>query len=299
MSQRTPDLGTERPSLRTVVVPTSRAESALLATLRGVEVTRSAATGTLLRGLELQPEAPSGASPLVLLHGRGHAALMFAPVIQALAQTRTVLAFDLPGQGHSAIAAPRANGQDAALATLVDPVEAALSDRGAVTLVGHSLGGLVALEIALRGRIDVDRLVLINPMGLSADASTLSRVYLSLGLGRWTSTRLGKSAIPDPNLARFRRDLARRPVNPIADQVFRTLFPLTGPVASKKALLGGIKVPTVIIGSRHDPAFSYASYEEAARALPRGRLLPVNEGHSPHVEAPVAFVSALRQALDF
>lgn len=108
---------------------------------------------------------PSGAAPVVLLHGFGADRLSWSANTPALTPAFQVFAVDLPGHG-AAPAAP--DGGTITMAALADSVAAALT--GVVPrpfhLVGHSLGGAVALVLADRNPADIRSLALIAPAGL-------------------------------------------------------------------------------------------------------------------------------------
>ena len=107
--------------------------------------------------------------PLVLLHALGESALDWRWVLPALAHTHRVYAVDLPGFGYSG--KPSAEYSPAFFTSFVGAYLDALGlERTA--LVGNSLGGLVALHLALS---DPAR---VSALGLAASA----------GLGRWRWT---------------------------------------------------------------------------------------------------------------
>jgi pimeloyl-ACP methyl ester carboxylesterase len=110
--------------------------------------------------------------PLVLLHGLGLDWRCWRPVLPALEREHDVLALDLPGFGA---AAPLPRGTPPTPARLADAVEAELDALGIppAVLVGNSLGGWVALELARRGR--AVRVVALSPAGLEAPPG---RAYL-------------------------------------------------------------------------------------------------------------------------
>ncbi|MFF4509370.1 alpha/beta fold hydrolase [Streptomyces sp. NPDC001401] len=96
--------------------------------------------------------------PLVLLHGGAHTVgLSFAAVLPALADGRRVVAPELQGHGHTAD-----TDRDLTVANLASDVVALLDELGIAQadLIGFSLGGLTALEIAVRHPERAGRLVL-------------------------------------------------------------------------------------------------------------------------------------------
>jgi pimeloyl-ACP methyl ester carboxylesterase len=103
--------------------------------------------------------------PLVLLHGLGLSWRSWQPVLDALEDRHDVVAIDLPGFGESP---PLPDGVAPTPGRLADAVESELDRLGldAPALVGNSLGGWVALELARRGR--AARAVVISPSGLES-----------------------------------------------------------------------------------------------------------------------------------
>lgn len=106
-----------------------------------------------------------GGEPIVLVHGFGGDLNGWMFNQAALAADRAVWALDLPGHGGSS-----KDVGDGGLAVLVEAVLAVIAATGAdhVHLVGHSLGGAVALAVALDHPEKVASLTLIAPAGLGA-----------------------------------------------------------------------------------------------------------------------------------
>ena len=98
---------------------------------------------------------------LVLLHGIGSGSGSWLHQLAALGQTHRVIAWDAPGYGRSTAlpaSEPAAADYAAALASLLEGLGVTR-----LTLVGHSLGALVACAYAARHADQVERLVLLNP----------------------------------------------------------------------------------------------------------------------------------------
>ena len=263
--------------------------------------------------------APHGGETVVLLHGRGHAAPVWFPCWPALAARHSLLAIDLPGFGQSAAPAVPARGRrpdaETALAAFVDPIEACLAAEVAggrpsgLALVGHSLGGLVALELALRARLPVRRLVLIDAMGLGPPMTRAGRVFFRLHperLLRWLGPRLFGRLNPSPPTPLGRRVAALElellatptaaPARAAAARAFDALCPLSGPAFHRRARLPEIAAPVFVLWGARDAALPPALVSEACAELRVARSLILERGHSPHLEAPEEVLPPL---LDF
>jgi pimeloyl-ACP methyl ester carboxylesterase len=123
------------------------------------------------RGARLRVFAGGDGPPLVLIHGFGGAAWNFSELAPLLAGKALVIP-DLPGHAGSS-ALPAARG----LASYADAVAACI-DTGPVDVLGHSMGGAVALRLAERRPELVRRLVLAAPAGIS---SATRRAGLTIG----------------------------------------------------------------------------------------------------------------------
>lgn len=99
--------------------------------------------------LALDHRRAGNGEPLVAIHGIGSAWRVFSPILPALEERHDVLALSLPGYGDSAPLEV-----EPTVPALVDSVERAMDDVGFSTahLVGNSLGGWIAAELAARGR---------------------------------------------------------------------------------------------------------------------------------------------------
>ena len=105
--------------------------------------------------LAYQVSGPPGAPPMVLLHGLGERGASWGPVLGALAVRFRVYALDLRGHGDS-------DWPGSYSFELMAGDVASLLDRlglGAVTLVGHSMGGAVAYRVAMSRPDLVGRLI--------------------------------------------------------------------------------------------------------------------------------------------
>ncbi|NRD58066.1 alpha/beta fold hydrolase, partial [Corallococcus exiguus] len=264
--------------------------------------------GGAVRILEGGP--PEGArSTVVFLHGRGNSATHWFPYLTVLARHHRVLALDLPGFGQSTPADVHVKSAEDAVRFFTAPVEEALGmlAPGPVSVVGHSLGGLVALELTLRGTVPVERLVLVDAMGLGPEMPRASRLFFRAGperlarnLGPWALARM----LPPPptplgeKLGQLGYELLSVPGGrPEAAQAFNALVPLTGPLFHRRERLGEVKVPVLLIWGERDETLPVTLADEAARGLPQARVVRVACGHSPQLEHPERVLPELKAFL--
>ena len=161
--------------------------------------------------------------PLVLVHGWTGAAANWVELAPRLAERRRVLVPELPGHGGSS-PLPAAPSLDpfAERVRLVAEREGLLP----APVVGHSLGGLVALRLALRHPADVSALVLAGAAGIES-ATRRAEFWISfLGV-----IRPGKLVAP------FRRVLARRPF--VRSLIF-TRYEVGDPLALSAVAIEGL-----------------------------------------------------------
>jgi pimeloyl-ACP methyl ester carboxylesterase len=149
-------------------------------------------------------EAGAG-PPVALLHGLFGAARNLGVVQRALAPRHRVLALDLRNHGES----PHAEGM--AYADLAADVRETLGARGALpcALLGHSMGGKVAMQAALTAPTEVSRLLVadIAPVpyhgAFAAYAEAMAALPLTPGLSRAAAEAALAAAVPEPAVRAF------------------------------------------------------------------------------------------------
>jgi pimeloyl-ACP methyl ester carboxylesterase len=284
-----------------------RFESHLLGQLAPMVEPRShwLASGGTLRALE-----GGEGRTVVMLHGRGHAAPMWFSYLTVLARGWRVLAVDLPGFGLSSAPEGKVRTGEDGVRFFTEPVEALLLERklGPVVVVGHSLGGLVAVELALRGRVQVERLVLVDAMGLGPEMTQVARLFFRAGperVARRLGARLFNRLLPPPETPLGQRLgmlgyelLAVSKGRPEATRAFNTLVPLVGAVFHRREQLASIRQPVLLVWGEKEDTLPVSLAVEAAKRLPEARLLRVVAGHSPHLERPEVVLPAIKAFLD-
>lgn len=225
-----------------------------------------------------------------------------------LARHRRVITLDLPGFGASAPA-----GEGFELEAVADRIARGLAGhrvRGPVDLVGHSLGGAVALSLAvLRPRL-VRRLVLVAPAGLGP-APPIPGALLAAGAEGLYALRRGLAPLTD--LAWGRRlllTLAADDGSRLTAAQARMMVTAsehaqrTGPAlatvarADLRPLLHRTRAPLGLIWGARDLTVRPHLAEEIRAERPDARLEEIpGAGHVPMVERPDAFVAALLRLL--
>ncbi|EJN04303.1 acetoin dehydrogenase dihydrolipoyllysine-residue acetyltransferase subunit [Phyllobacterium sp. YR531] len=141
-----------------------------------IEVETRAQTGAAKPLVTAKGDAPLNAvwlregkgkalAPVVLLHGFGADLNSWRPMLGGGSIDNPVLAIDLPGHGESTLSIPES------LEAIASQIEQTIVRYhvGPVILVGHSFGGAIAAEVAGRGNLDAQALVLIAPAGLGPE----------------------------------------------------------------------------------------------------------------------------------
>ena len=144
--------------------------------------------------------AQAGAGPVLLLvHGMGGGYENWREVIGPLARNYTVVAPDLPGHGASA---PGSGDYSVgALAVGLRDLLLALGHERA-TLVGHSLGGGIAMQLAYQFPELAERLVLVSSGGLGPEVSLVLRAAALPGSDLWITVSARTASWVGPTVGR-------------------------------------------------------------------------------------------------
>jgi pimeloyl-ACP methyl ester carboxylesterase len=257
-----------------------------------------------------------GSGPvLVLLHGIACSSATWEEVLPRLAESYTVVAPDLLGHGESAN--PRSDYSLGAFACGVRDLLAALGHERA-TIVGHSLGGGVAMQFAYQFPERCERLALVSSGGLGDEvhavlrAATLPGADLVLpvlcgegvrgAIDRVVRLlgRVGLRAGSDLDEAwRAFRSLADADRRQAFLDTLRTIVDAGGQrVSAKDRLYLARDVPTLILWGENDPMIPVAHARAAHAAIPGSRIeVFPDAGHFPHRDAPRRFVEVLMDFL--
>ena len=256
----------------------------------------------ILNAIDLAPPGGGEGPPLVLLHGLLGAARNFGTLQRRLAKQRRVLALDLRNHGAS----PHDGVMD--YPAMADDVLRTLADRDAVpaAVMGHSMGGKVAMRLALHAPQAVERLLVsdIAPISYPASHGTLVEALLNIrlapGLTRGAADAQLAEAVPEAGVRAFLLQnllAGERPSWRVGLHELAAALPaITGwPDAGPAAAYGG---PTLFVAGALS-RYIRAEDRPAIRALfPRCRFVTVKDaGHWVHADNPEGFLAVLEAFL--
>lgn len=246
--------------------------------------------------------------PLVLLHGLGGTKASFLPTVAALAPQRRVIAVDLPGFGESA--KPLGAAYDApffsrAVKALLDELEIERTD-----LLGHSMGGRVALEFAMFAPERLDHVVLQTPSMAWLRERTWAPWL------RWIRPELGViQPAPRAVVETFVKRIVPGGDSSFAaagiDEFLRSYLTPRGRAAFYAAArkiyleeperfwneLRDLAVPSMFVWGTRDPLVPAAFEKHVREAVPSAEHVVLNSGHIPQIERPDELHAAIARFL--
>jgi pimeloyl-ACP methyl ester carboxylesterase len=253
---------------------------------------------------------------LVLVHGVAGNCEQWQEVIPLLSERFTVIAPDLLGHGESA--KPRGDYSLGAYAAGIRDLMVALKQPRA-TVVGHSLGGGIAMQLAYQFPERCERLVLVASGGLGEDVSVLLRAATLPGselvlpaiahtritaVGRLVADALGRVGLrPGADLAEIARSYER-----LGDAEARAAFLHTlravidargQRVDATDRLYLAEDMPTLIVWGRRDPVIPVSHAGVAHRGMPNSTLEVFDRaGHFPQLDEPIRFARVLTDFME-
>jgi pimeloyl-ACP methyl ester carboxylesterase len=251
---------------------------------------------------------------LLLIHGIAGDWETWRAAIEPLSRNHTVIAPDLPGHGAS-----EASAGDYSLGGLAAGLRDLLMSRGhdRATVVGHSLGGGIAMQFAYQFPEAIERLVLVSSGGLGPEVSPILRsaalpganpfIATTAALGQRAGGTIGRGlaaigmrpSLHVAEMARGYASLADRRRRAAFLATLRGVVGTTGQrVSATDRLYLAEAVPVLIVWGARDPIIPAHHAQEAHRAIPGSRLEVFEEArHFPQLEDPGRFVDTLERFL--
>lgn len=242
-------------------------------------------------------EAGTG-TPVILLHGLFGAAANWGAIQKALAPSYRVTAMDLRNHGASPHAP--AMGYAALAADVAETMD------GPAAVVGHSMGGKVAMMLALTRPELVTRLVVADiapvryPPGLRGTVAALQSLALVPGLTRKAADAALALEVPEPGMRAFLLQNLLFARDPPAwriglDEIAAAMPDIEDFKSPENAVYRG---PTLVIAGGKSDYVRAEHHARFAALFPDSRFATIPEaGHWVHAEAPQAFVRVVREFL--
>jgi pimeloyl-ACP methyl ester carboxylesterase len=250
---------------------------------------------------------------VVLIHGVAGRAAQWNRVVELLARSCRVIAPDLLGHGESA--KPRGDYSLGAHASGIRDLLVGLNIERA-SVVGHSLGGGIAMQFAYQYPERCERLVLVSSGGLGDEVHALLRAatlpgsefvlpwlahprvvgaaaMLPRGLGR-----LGLRTGPDlTEMARAYQSLSNAEARTAFIQTLRSVIDPTGQrINASDRLYLASKMPAMIVWGAHDRIIPVKHSAAAHEGMPGSRLeIFEDAGHFPQLDDPYRFAETLEE----
>ena len=221
--------------------------------------------------------------PLLFLHGASGAPVVM-PFMEKLAQRFDVLVPEHPGYGKSDEPEWLENIHDMAYFYLDFIKKVGLKD---LTLVGSSMGGWMAMEIAVRDTSRLKSLVLVSPAGIAAPGVRPADIFLMppevLVRNLFVDQKLAEARLAAPEdvdaSLKNRHTTARLAWEPRLHDPFLPKW------------LHRIDVPVKIVWGREDKILPVGISKELQRLMPKAEVhIMDNVGHLPHAERVDEFV---------
>ena len=265
-------------------------------------------TTTLDNGVEISAliAGPADAPvTLLFIHGLGGSQSTWASVLGNFTDSARVVAIDLPGHGASSKPSPE-EGSDYSVPSLSTAVGEVIEklDLAPSVVIGHSMGGAVALDLALARPKLVRGLVLVDSAGLGPEVSgdLLDRVEAEPS--RDEAQRLLELFFADKRfvLDRGIDDMYASRTAAGADAAVKAAaaaaFSREGQAIRYDERLGGITQPTLIVWGERDAVLPAVHGIAASKAIPQSWFeLFEGVGHVPQIEASAEFTDIVQRWL--
>ena len=274
-----------------------------------------ALTHVVIHGHEVRYRRGGKGEVVLLIHGLAGSSHTWRAVQPELAATHDVIAPDMLGHGESA--KPMGDYSLGAFASVLRDFLAVL-DVPSATIVGHSFGGGVAMQLAYQHPELCDRLVLVGSGGLGREVSWLLRVCTLPGAEHLMPLIFPRMVAEGGNeMGRAMKSVGLK--TPRLNEMWRSYASLAG-TADRKAFVRTIRgviepggqtvnaldrlylaahLPTMIVWGEHDDIIPVKHAYNAHNAIPGSRLeILEGVGHFPHAEAPELFLEVLTDFLD-
>jgi pimeloyl-ACP methyl ester carboxylesterase len=244
---------------------------------------------------------------VLFIHGLGSSAVTWGDIPEALSDTFHTITLDLIGFGRSG--KPKADYTIPYFSKFIKDflMQIGIKDNDKITIVGHSLGGYIALDYAIENKEQIDKLVLIDSSGMLKKPTELLERYKEAALEKNFFVRLKLlNRVFEDMLADTSRYTPSKTVafmsiieQPGAEDAFDSAYRYSTTTPLELQRLKQIKdIPCLIIWGKND-ALIPPSHADIFENIfdNKEKCMIDNAGHSPHFEKPTITFDKLKPFL--
>jgi pimeloyl-ACP methyl ester carboxylesterase len=249
--------------------------------------------------------------PIVFVHGLGGQWQNWLENLPRAALERRVIALDLPGFGLTPMPGDEITipGYGRCVDALCEKL-----DLGRVDIVGNSMGGYIAAEVAIQFPQRIDQLLLVSAAGITSADIARRPIYTAGRIATALATHLAaqhRAIASRPKTRHVALELvARHPSLLRADLTYEAFFKGAGKPGFEAALranleydfrdrLPDIRQPTLIVWGEKDSIIPVRDAQEFERLIPDSRKVVMKDtGHIPMAERPGTFNNVMMEFLD-
>ena len=257
-----------------------------------------------LSGYPINTKVEGEGPPVLLLHSYWGSLLLFDEMAGELSKTRKVIRIDLPGHGNSATPPPGYRFDS--FAVVLNELLQRLNIAGKISIIGHSMGGYVAMAFAERFPERMESLILMHsPVRRADDQSIKSRNREADLLRKGKEELLLQVTVPsnfasgqDGNMAKTLAMVMQTSKQVTLDGALRSIEAMNHRNNYLK-FLQNQTFPVFIIVGKHDKVYDAEGQLEDGFKIPCAEILFLeHSGHMGFLEESIKVLSRLKQFLD-
>ena len=246
---------------------------------------------------------------VLFIHGLGSSSLTWGDIPNALSEYFHTIAIDLIGFGQS-----EKPNKDYTIPYFSNFImdflkqkEIGIKDDDKISIIGHSLGGYIALDYAIQNKDRIEKLVLIDSSGMLKKPTTLLERYKEAALKEnyferlKLATRVFEDMLADATRYIPSKGIAFTGImeGQDAQHAFKTAYDYSTTVPLDLQRLEQIlDIPCLIIWGKDDELIYPSDAQKFKDVLNNAKVEPVdNAGHSPHVEKPTITYNKIKTFL--
>jgi len=240
---------------------------------------------------------------ILFIHGLGSASDRWMKIPDTLSSDFHSVAIDLPGFGESDKPANMKYTIDQFRNFIILFLKEVSINDGQTRLIGHSLGGYIASEIAIQNQSQVNQLVLIDSSGMLNKSTPILEEYLNVAMNPTKDNvkKVFEKMVADPSRvpSQLVDGFIRRINMPNAKYAFKsTLANSTKIQIGLDRLRQIINIPTLILWGSHDKVIPLEHSKFFNDSIVNSRLEIIDDaGHAPFAEKPEQVCEILRDFL--